>query len=74
MKVTYIGSAKQATFDGVVFEKGKPTEYSGRLGDKLKANRFFEVSPEKAQNKGTGKGKAKEPKKEPAQGKASSGE
>lgn len=72
MKVTYIGSAKQATFDGVVFEKGKPTEYSGRLGDKLKANRFFEVAPEKAQS--AGKGKAKEPKKEQAQGKASSGE
>lgn len=72
MKVAYIGSAKQATFDGVVFEKGKPTEYSGRLGDKLKTNRFFEVAPEKAQS--AKQGKAKESKKEQAQGKASSGE
>ena len=44
MQVTYKGASEAVTFDGVEFPKGQAVEYTGSRGEKLKANRFFEVA------------------------------
>ena len=44
MQVTYKGASEAVTFDGVEFPQGQAVEYTGSRGEKLKANRFFEVT------------------------------
>lgn len=64
MQVTYKGASEAVTFDGVEFPKGQAVDYTGSRGEKLKANRFFEVA--EAKQKAPAKPKAPAKQKAPA--------
>ncbi len=74
MKVTYKGDSKAVVFDGVEFPQGQAVEYTGSRGEKLKANRFFDVAEAKqkapAKPKQPAKQKAPAKPKQPAKQKA----
>lgn len=62
MQVTYKGASEAVTFDGVEFPQGQAVEYTGSRGEKLKANRFFDV----AETKQKAPAKPKQPAKQKA--------